>query len=128
MLFSQNSWSRTSSTYGQGLIYLNNRFQNRQTYNDWNGRIMGPIHERGVEQGGVNSSDVSKIFGKVQLSTAQESKLGVPLGINLRVSGIGQADDTGLLSNSFHSLQYLLRCPTLSARNMELISVQRILN
>ena len=98
------------NTDGQALIYLNNRFQNRQTYIDWNGQIMGPIHyERGVEQGGVNSSDFYKIFGKEQLSTAQESKLGVPLGRNLTISGIGQADDTDLLSNSIHSLQYLLQ-------------------
>ena len=71
---------------------------------------MGPNHdEQGIEQGGVNSTDFYKIFGKEQLSTAQESKLGVPLGRNLTISGIGQADDTGLLSNSIHSLQYLLR-------------------
>ena len=98
------------STDGQALIYLNNRFQNRQTCIDWNGQMMGPIHdERGVEQGGVNSSDFYKIFGKEQLSTAQESKLGVPLGRNLTISAIGLADDTGLLSNSIHNLQYLLR-------------------
>lgn len=84
------------NTDGQDLIYLNNHFQNHQTYIDWNGQLIGPIHdEHGVEQGGVNSSDLYKIFGKVQHSTAQEFKLGVPLG-NLTISRIGQADNTAI--------------------------------
>ena len=69
---------------------------------------MGAIEDEcGVEQGGVNSSDFYKIFSKEQLSTAQESGLGVPVG-ELIVSGIGIADDTALLSNSIHKLQNLL--------------------
>ena len=69
---------------------------------------MGPIHdENGLEQGGVSSSDLYKIYGKEQLTTAQDSELGVPLG-NLKVSAIGQADDTALISNSTQSLQFLL--------------------
>ena len=65
---------------------------------------MGPINdEQGTEQGGVNSSDLYKIFGKEQLSLAQKSSLGVNLG-NLTISGIGQTDDTALLSNSIHKL------------------------
>ena len=63
---------------------------------------MGPIiDEQGVEQGGVNSTDLYKIFGKEQLATAQESKLGVPLG-NLTISGIGQADDSALVLQEIH--------------------------
>ena len=90
------------NTVGQSLIYLNNRFQNRRTFIDWNGQIMGPIiDEQGVEQGGVNSTDLYKIFGKEQLATAQESKLGVPLG-NLTISGIGQADDSALVLQEIH--------------------------
>jgi hypothetical protein len=96
------------NTTGHSLLYLNNRFQNRNTFIDWQGHLMGPIaDERGLEQGGVNSSDHYKIFSKEQLHTAQESNLGVPLG-NLTVSGIGQADDTALVTNDIHCLQYLL--------------------
>ena len=96
------------NTVGHALLYLNNRFQNRQTYVDWCGQIMGPIDDqRGLEQGGVNSSDLYKIFSKEQLDTAQESKLGVPLG-SMVISGVGQADDTALISNNLHNLQYLL--------------------
>ena len=85
------------NTSGHSLLYLNNRFENRQTCIDWDGHLMGPVHDqRGLEQGGVSSSDFYKIYGKEQLSTAQDSKLGVSLG-NLTVSGIGQADDTGLV-------------------------------
>ena len=69
---------------------------------------MGPIHdEQGLEQGGVSSSDFYKIFGKEQLSLAQQSCLGVKLG-NLTISGIGQADDTALVSNNVNNLFYLL--------------------
>ena len=38
---------------------------------------------------------------------AQRSNLGVPLG-NLIISGIGQADDTALVSNNLYHLKYLL--------------------
>ena len=76
---------------------------------------MCPIlDEQGVEQGGINSSDFYKIFGKEQLQTAQDSALGVPLG-PLIISGGGQAYDTGLLSDDIHKLYYLLQvaviCP-----------------
>ena len=39
---------------------------------------------------------------------AQKSNLGVPLAQNLVISGIGQADDTVLLSNDLHKLFCLL--------------------
>lgn len=97
-----------TGTSGETLIYLNNRIENRKTFLDWNGQIMGPINnEHGLEQGGVSSSDFYKIFSQEQLLSAQQSRLGVTLG-PLVVSGIGQADDTALLSNSIHSLYFLL--------------------
>ena len=96
------------NTSGQALLYLNNRFQNHRTYIDWDGQLMGPIvDQQGLEQGGCSSSDFYKIFGREQLTTAQLSELGVPLG-KLTVSGIGQADDTVLVSNNIQSLQFLL--------------------
>ena len=87
---------------------------------------MGPIKdERGLEQGGVNSSDFYKIFGKEQLTMAQDSGLGVRFGecvslgegvrlgegdgVSLTVSAIGQADDTALVANSMHNLNCLLK-------------------
>ena len=97
-----------SGTSGEALLYLNNRLGNRQTILDWDGQLMGPImDEQGVEQGGVNSSDFYKVFGKEQLATAQESGLGVTLG-PLTVGGVGLADDTALLANNIHDLLYLL--------------------
>ena len=69
---------------------------------------MGPIRdERGLEQGGVNSSDFYKIFGKDQLVTAQQSGLGVGLGV-ITVAAIGKADDTALVSNDINDIQNLL--------------------
>ena len=71
---------------------------------------MGPVlDEQGVEQGGVNSGDFYKIYGKSQLQMAQGSALGVELFRDLIISAIGQADDTLLVSNSLHSLQNLLQ-------------------
>ena len=97
------------NTNGDTLLYINNRLENRQTCIDWEGQIMGPIvDERGLEQGGVSSSDLYKIYGKEQLATAQQSELGVKLGI-LTISGIGQADDTALVTNSIKNLLFLLQ-------------------
>ena len=97
------------NTDGHTLLYINNRLGHRRTFIDWEGNLMGPIiDECGLEQGGVNSSDFYKIFGKEQLATAQLSELGVRIG-NLVISGIGQADDTALLSNDIHKLLLLLK-------------------
>ena len=97
-----------SGTDGHSLMYLANRLGNRQTFVDWEGNLMGPIFDQcGLEQGGVGSSDFYKIYGREQLLSAQESKLGISLG-NLKISAIGQADDTALVSNNLQNLQYLL--------------------
>ena len=98
----------TNGTNGETLLYINNRLENRSTVLDWNGRLMGPIKDQqGLEQGGVSSSDWYKIFSQEQLQLLQESRLGVPLG-PLTVSGIGQADDTLIISNNIKKLRYLL--------------------
>ena len=69
---------------------------------------MGPIHDTlGVEQGGVNSDKIYKLCNNVQLSTAQQSRLGVDLG-SVVVSAIGLADDTALVSDSLSKLAGLL--------------------
>ena len=97
-----------SGTTGETLVYINNRLENRHTFLDWNGTLMGPIKDQlGLEQGGVGSSDFYKIFAQEQLQLVQASSLGVPLG-PLTVSGIGQADDTLLVSNNIYYLKYLL--------------------
>ena len=76
---------------------------------DWDRQLMGPIQdEKGVEQGGSNSGEFYKIFGKTQLTLAQSSKLGVKLPGDTTISAIGQADDTILISNDLHALQSLL--------------------
>ena len=95
-------------TSDPSLLYIDARLKNRTTFLDWDRRIMGPISdERGLEQGGVNSSDFYKIFGKEQLESAQRSGLGVNMG-DVSVAAIGQADDTVLVSNDIHNIQNLL--------------------
>ena len=67
-----------TNTDGHSLLYLNQRLGNRRTIIDWEGQLMGPLlDERGLEQGGVSSSEFYKIFGKEQLTLAQDSKLGL---------------------------------------------------
>ena len=87
---------------------------------------MGPIFdEQGLEQGGSNSSDYYKIYGKEQLTLAQSSKFGLRIG-NLMVSSIGQADDTILLATDMTSLFFELELTkTFCNLNMIELSVEK---
>ena len=68
----------------QELLVINNRLENRKTVVEWDGMMMGPIADQGgLEQGGVNSGDFYKVFGKKQLQLAQDSGQGVQLARNL---------------------------------------------
>ena len=70
---------------------------------------MGPIYdEHGLEQGGCNSSDWYKIYKNELLKTIQKSEQGVDMGLGLKISSVGQADDTCLLSNDIFSLFNIL--------------------
>ena len=52
-----------AGTDDQRLLYLNNRLGNRNTYCEFDKIMMGPIHDtRGLEQGGISSSDQYKIY------------------------------------------------------------------
>ena len=58
----------------QSLLFIDSRLANRETVVDFDGQLMGPImDEQGLEQGGISSSDLYKIYGKEQLSLAQHS-------------------------------------------------------
>jgi hypothetical protein len=80
---------------------------------------MGPIHdEQGVEQGGPTSSDKYKIYNNEQLTTAQESGFGTVIA-GIDVAGVGQADDTGFLSNDILQLQHLLNLSLLYCKKQQ---------
>ena len=50
-------------TIGHSLVYFDNRIKNRQTFIEWEGHTMGPINDQcGLEQGGMNSSDLYEIY------------------------------------------------------------------
>ena len=111
-----------SGTSGETLLYINNRLENRKTVLDWNGKLMGPVNDQqGLEQGGVSSSDFYKIFAQEQLDLLQDSSLGVPLG-PITVSGIGQADDSVIVTNNIHHLKYLLEL-TITFCNKHLVQL-----
>ena len=93
---------------GEGLIFLDNRLKNRQTFVEWDKCVMGPIHDLlGVEQGGILSDKLYKLANNSELLLTQRSQLGVQLG-PVHVASIGQADDVALASNCPHQLQGLL--------------------
>ena len=98
-----------AGSHGQGLLYLADRLSNRKTFVEWDKCLMGPILDLlGVEQGGCVSDKLYKLGNNEQLSVAQLSQLGLVMD-SMVVSGIGQADDTLLLSDCIFKLQLLLQ-------------------
>ena len=96
------------TTPDQRIRFWDLRLGNRTTFCQWDNNLMGPIKDQlGLEQGGPNSSEFYKIYNNEQLTTAQESGLGTSI-YNIEVASDGQADDTGLMSNSANQLQCLL--------------------
>ena len=92
----------------QSLLLIDKRLKSRKTICEWNKIHMGPIKDEcGVEQGGINSSDLYKVYNNEQLDLAQESEFGVPCG-PVTISCVGQADDVALVANDIHALQALL--------------------
>ena len=113
---------------GQSVLYMDNRLKNRKTFCEFDKILVGPIHdERGLEQGGVSSSDHYKLYNNELLNLVQESQLGVDMGGSpvfcedlsangatnsgsfLVISGVGQADDTALMSNDLNKLKHILQ-------------------
>ena len=93
-----------AGTKDQGLLYLINRLSHRRTFPEWDKILMGPIRDLlGLEQGNVLSDKLYKLCNNNQLSTAQNSRLGVDCEA-ATVSAIGQADDTVLLSDCIYKL------------------------
>ena len=97
-----------AGTDDQRLVYLDHRLSHRETYCDYNKELMGPIRDvRGLEQGGISSSDEYKIYNNEQAIFAQLSSLGVTLG-NRTISCVSLADDAVLLSSTKTNLKNLL--------------------
>ena len=102
-----------AGTDDQRLIYLDGRLGNRLTYVDYDKQIMGPITDiRGLEQGGVTSSDAYKLYNNEQASSSQASHLGVAF-FDLCISCISLADDSVLLSNNIWGIKNLLHLTNL---------------
>ena len=70
--------------------------------------MMGPISDvRGLEQGGVSSSDEYKIYNNEQGTSSQLSQLGVHVRDKI-ISSITLADDAVIVSNDITDLSNLL--------------------
>ena len=97
-----------AGTDDQRLVYLDQRLGNRKTFCEFDKQMMGPISDtRGLEQGGVSSSDLYKLYNNEQATVAQHSRLGVPIR-DIIISEISLADDAVLLSNDIINLHHLL--------------------
>ena len=98
-----------SGMRGDSVTYFDNRLSNRKTCCEFDKTFVGPILDQGgLEQGGIPSSDLYKLYNNELLTTAQRSKLGIVMVGSMVLSAVGQADDTGLLSNDLYKLQHLL--------------------
>ena len=96
-----------AETDDQCLLYFNQRLSHRQTYCRYDKIMMGPIHDnRGLEQGGISSSDLYKLYNNEQAQAAQDSALGVELDHSNQniVSCISLADDAILLSSPYQDV------------------------
>ena len=90
------------------ISYLASRLASRHTYLEHNKVLMGPIKDqRGVEQGGISSSDQFQLVNNAELVITNSSGLGLNMG-SISLASIGQADDVGLLSPNPFALQSLL--------------------
>ena len=101
-----------AGTSDQRLLYLDNRLASRRTFCEFQKNLMGPIHDiRGLEQGGVSSSDAYKIYNNEQAETSHNSKLGVTI-FDTCISCVSLADDAVLVSQSIIDLSNLLHLTT----------------
>ena len=99
-----------SGMEGHSVLYMENRLANRITFLDFDKILVGPVYDqKGLEQGGVSSSDCYKIYNNELFDLAQTSNLGVDLGGNLVISAVGQADDAALLANDLSKLYHILQ-------------------
>ena len=113
-----------SGMEGKAVQYMENRLLNRATICEFDNNLVGPIYdERGLEQGGVPSSDCCKLYNNELHDICQSSKLGVDMG-KLILSSVGQADDTGLLSNDIQKLMHIFSCALIIASSMMSNSAQ----
>ena len=97
-----------SGTDDQRLLYIDHRLSNRHTFCEFDHQLMGPILDtRGLEQGGIFSSDSYKIYNNEQVLVSQRSNLGVNV-YSQCISCISLADDAALVSDSLINLNNLL--------------------
>ena len=86
-----------AGTDGHGLLYLDQRLKSRHTFCEYDRNLMGPIHDnKGLEQGGISSSDKYKIYNNEQSRSAQSSGMGVSV-MGHMISAIALADDKVLM-------------------------------
>ena len=92
----------------QSILYTANRLSLRKTFLKYNTTVMGPISDsRGVEQGGVSSSQLFQLTTDSTIKSLNDSGLGVPIGTNT-LAALVLADDQVLLANNHENSQSLI--------------------
>ena len=105
-----------AGTDDQRLLYIDNRLSNRRTFCEFDFQLMGPIIDtRGLEQGGVYSSDAYKIYNNEQNNFLHASSLGVRI-YDQCISCISLADDNALVASSLTDLNNLLHLTVLDCK------------
>ena len=95
-------------TTDASLVYLDQRLAHRKTVIEWEKELLTPIDdEQGVEQGGIKSGELYKIYNNEQLNIAQNSPFGISIG-DSNIAAIGQAYDVVLISTDVYCLSFLL--------------------
>ena len=95
-------------TNGHRLLYLDNRLFNRNTYLEWDRKVLGPILDSvGLEQGAVASSDLYTVYNNEHLDSIQQLGLGVTV-YGQHISSPGIVDDVALISDDIYFLVNIL--------------------
>lgn len=84
----------------QSILYMANRLSSRKTYLKVQSQVLGPINDiRGVEQGGISSSQQFQLITNHELTTLNCTGLGIPFGPD-SIAAIGLADNQVLITTS----------------------------
>ena len=92
----------------QSIIYMDHMLTSRRTYLKHQDTVMGPIGDsQGVEQGGIESSNMFQLITDSELKALNAYGLGIPRG-DLNLTTLGKAVNQVLLTTSHSRAQSLV--------------------
>ena len=101
-------YQAASEVPSQSILYIANRLSSRKTFLKHNTTVMGPISDtRGVEQGGIWSSQLFQLTTDSVIKTLNDSGLNVNIG-DISLAALALVDDQVLLANTHENSQSLI--------------------